>query len=350
MDRITYISNYGSDISAKDLEEIRTKSMENNARDGLTGVLMCFKGVFYQIIEGDRDQLKACFKRIQLDPRHTDIFVLNIEKDIEKRYYPRWKMKTVVLDRSTIPLARPIRYIFDSLAYTHKTLSKYAPTAILEGIQEGKEPLKWKMHQDQMVVMFSDLIGFSSIVEQASIEEVADFLNSYFEIALSTIQDSGGTISKLIGDGFLAYYPMKLAPKALVASIRIVSDLKHLRENSKSPFLKLTYCSVGLSAGKVVIGNVGTNAKMDYTVLGDVVNTASRLESYSREAGFSVLFDERLKNELPSDFSPSVMEISSFTPKGKSEELRVFTIDDPDVPFDIPPSEIRKRVWAIKSE
>jgi len=256
-------------------------------------------------------------------------------------------MKTVVLDKNTIPLIRPIRYIFNSLADTHHTLSKYAPAEVLSGIQEGKDPLKWKMQNDQMVVLFSDLIGFSTLVEQASIEEAAEFLNNYFEVALAIINHSGGTISKLTGDGFLAYYPIDLAEVALRATTQIASALKDLRESTKSPFVKLTYPSFGLSAGKVVKGNIGTKVKMDYTVLGDVVNSASRLESYTRETGFSILFDERLKTILPKDSDLSVIEINSFTPKGKSEKLRVYTLDDPNIPFDIPPWEIRERIRSV---
>ncbi len=350
MDRITYISKFSKGLTVKDIKEIGRKSEANNARDDLTGVLLCFKDVFYQIIEGPPDALYNCFNRIRIDPRHEDIFILDIKNNISQRLYGEWKMKTVFLDENTDPLISPIRDLLSFLTNTHITLKKYAPFEVLEGIQQGQNPLKWKMKRTEMVVLFTDLIGFSTLVEQAGIDDVQKVLDNYFRISLSVINSTGGTISKLMGDGFMAYYPVDHAVSALEASVEIIKRLKINRQRANSYFGKLSYCSIGISAGAVVQGNVGSLVKMDYTILGDVVNSASRLESYTRQKQYSLIFDHRFKKYLPNDLSLDIMEIGKLKPKGKTQTLKIFTISDPSIPFDQSPSHIAKKIRATPSK
>lgn len=349
MDRITYISKFGKGITDKDIKEIGSKSEANNDRDNLTGVLMCFKGVFYQIIEGASASLYKCFNRIKSDPRHEDIFILDIERNIGKRLYGEWKMKTVFLEKNTDPLISPIRDLLSSLTNTHSTLKKYAPFEVLDGIQQGQNPLKWKIKRTEMIVLFSDLVGFSTLVEKADIDDVQKVLDNYFEISLAIINRTGGTVSKLMGDGFMAYYPIDHAKSALNASVRIIRGLKNSREKALSPFEKLSYCSIGISAGAVVQGNVGSLVKMDYTILGDIVNSASRLESYTRMKKHSLIFDHRFKQYLPRDLKFDILDIGTLKPKGKTQTLKIFTVADPIIPFDRSPEEIAKMIQSIKT-
>jgi class 3 adenylate cyclase len=350
MDRITYISKFREGLTVSDIKEIGRKSEANNEKDGLTGVLMCFKGVFYQILEGPPKTLYKCFNRIKTDPRHEDIFILDIKRNINQRLYGEWKMRTVFLDENKDPLISPIRDLLASLTNTHTTLKKYAPFEVLDGIQAGQDPLKWRMRRTEMVVLFTDLIGFSTLVEKASINDVQKVLDNYFRISLSIINSTGGTISKLMGDGFMAYYPTDREADALHASVEIVNRLKKTRLAAKSHFIKLSYCSIGISAGAVVQGNVGSLVKMDYTILGDVVNSASRLESYTRKKQHAVIFDHRFKKYLPKDLSLDIMEIGALKPKGKTQTLKIFTVANPDVRFDKSPSQIAERIRSVPAE
>jgi adenylate cyclase len=131
--------------------------------------------------------------------------------------------------------------------------------------------------------------------------------------------------------------------------VEIIRELKKQRETSHSAFLKVAYCGIGLSAGSVVMGNVGSSTRQDYTVLGDVVNTASRLESYTREAGYSILFDERFREYLQR--SPNVMpilELGKQTLNGKSKTLTIYTVANADVHFDLTPEEITEEIRKIE--
>ncbi|HNA79297.1 MAG TPA: BLUF domain-containing protein, partial [Turneriella sp.] len=99
MKRLTYISSFSRPMSNKEIDEIGERSVKNNTRDGLTGVLFCFNNIFYQILEGPEDALNRCYARILKDSRHTDIFCLEVE-NITTRQYGDWAMKTVRLDES----------------------------------------------------------------------------------------------------------------------------------------------------------------------------------------------------------------------------------------------------------
>jgi len=176
-----------------------------------------------------------------------------------------------------------------------------------------------------------------------------ELAGTYFGIASRAIGKAGGKIAKLTGDGFMAYYPAAQAASALHASLEIVRELKKQRETTDSPFLKLAYCGLGLSAGSVVMGNVGSDTRQDYTVLGDVVNSSSRLESYTREAGYSILFDDRFRKYL--DQTPSVipiLDLGARTLRGKTKTSNLFTVDHADVRFDRTPLQIYQEIGKIE--
>lgn len=347
MDRITYISKFRTGLTVKEINEIGRKSSENNSKDNLTGVLICFKGVFYQILEGPVTSLYSCFKRINSDPRHEDIFILDIERNIKKRLYGEWKMKTVLLDENKDPIISPIRDLLASLTNTHATLKKYAPFEVLDGIQAGLDPLKWAMKRTEMIVLFSDLIGFSTLVENASIHEVQSVLNNYYHIGLAKIHSSGGTVSKLLGDGFMAYYPITHAEQALNASIDIINGLADARRKPKFSYEKNMYCSIGISAGEIIQGNVGSMEKMDYTILGDVVNSASRLESHTRKKKRALLFDQRFRQILPENPNFEILRIGSLKPKGKTQTLKLFTVSGPNIAFEKTPEQIARDIRGV---
>lgn len=347
MDRLTYISSYGKEISPQEISAIGRKSQVNNAKDNLTGVLLCFKGIFYQILEGDPAPLYRCFNRIQDDHRHSDLMILNIEKNVNERLYGQWKMKTMILDDSTDPITTPLRDLLNLMTRTYRTLERYVPLEVLEGIQQGIDPLSWGLERQKRVVLFVDMVGFSTMIEKINLAQLQDLLDVFFELASKAIDNTGGRISKLLGDGFMAYYSLKDASLALRGAISIVKGLKELRAVTASPFLKLAYCGIGISAGPLVMGNVGSTVKKDYTLLGDVVNSASRLETYTRKAGYNILFDHRFVKFLAKDHHWPLLKLGKYKLKGKMNELHVYTLDDPDVIFDRSPKQIAHEIMNI---
>ena len=135
--------------------------------------------------------------------------------------------------------------------------------------------------------MFSDLRGFSRISEEKEPDELLDFLNQHFEATTEIILDHGGTLLSYMGDGLLAVFgaPLDLERQEMQAILAA-------REMVKNAMERQVRIGVGIATGEAVLGDLGTTRRREYTVIGDVVNTAARLEKLTKEKGESILCDE----------------------------------------------------------
>lgn len=348
MKRLTYISSFSRPIPAAEIDDIGKRSVTNNTRDGLTGVLFCFNNVFYQILEGPEDALNRCYARILKDPRHKDIFCLEVENDIKTREFGDWAMKTVRLDESGDSLIRPIRTMLNSLARTHYVLERYSPLEVLNGLQKGEDPLKWTLKTSEKTILFSDIFSSSTFAETLSSAGFEKLLTAYYEITNRSISENGGTLSKLTGDGLMAYFKAGNAGKALDASLEICRRLDDLRNSAPegSP-LRLLYAGIGLCTGDVREGNIGSVHKYDYTLLGDSVNSAARLESVTRKVDALVVFDESMLKQIE---RPSALRtLGLYQPKGKTEQLKIYSVNYPYTRRALQLGELKKAIMGLKT-
>ncbi|MEQ9362684.1 MAG: BLUF domain-containing protein [Leptospirales bacterium] len=343
MKRITYISNFSRPLIFEDIEQIGEVSTRNNGRDSLTGALFCFRNIFYQILEGEDDAVAACFERISNDDRHDRVFILQVEKDIAHRAYPEWSMKTVVLDENTDTLVRPIKNLLDSLSKTHRILEKYTSEFVRSTIENGENPLNAPSLKKEAVVLFSDIVGSTTLAELLPVENVTALLDAYYGASISSITAHGGDVLKLTGDGFMARFPGDQAEAALDASLALQKHLQALRRNSpENSHLRLLFAGIGVSRGEVLEGNIGSGTRRDYTLLGDVVNTAARLEGVTRRVKTGLVFDERVYAALSA--REDVKKIGLYRPRGKSEHLSIYTIDDPSMVLSETGQSIRQKL------
>jgi adenylate cyclase len=349
MKRLTYISSFSRPISAQEVEEIGNKSVANNTRDGLTGVLFCFNNVFYQILEGPEDALDRCYARILRDNRHDNIFCLEVENEIPERQFGDWAMKTVRLDESADSLIRPIRTMLNSLARTHYVLERYSPQEVLAGLQKGEDPLGWKLKTSEKVILFSDIFASTTFAENLSPAEFERLIGTYYEIANRSIVESGGTVSKLTGDGLMAYFDGKDGSKAIDASMEICRRLDNARQAAAADDpIKLLYAGMGLCRGEVREGNVGSALKYDYTLLGDSVNAAARLESVTRKVDALLVFDESVLSGIA---KPSGLRgLGLYQAKGKAEHLRIYSVNYPYTRRDISANDLKLAIIELKGK
>ena len=143
-------------------------------------------------------------------------------------------------------------------------------------------------HERVMTVMFTDIRGFSTLAEHMDAKDIADLLNRHFQLLSSCIEAEGGTIDKFIGDSVMAFWgaPEQIpdhAERALRAARAIqravIADNRRRRETGE-PILA---ARAGLYTGPVVVGNIGSLSRVNYTVVGDTVNVASRIEALSKD-------------------------------------------------------------------
>jgi len=145
-------------------------------------------------------------------------------------------------------------------------------------------------------VMFSDIRGFTSMVEQQSPEETIELLNTYYILMFDAINSHGGVVNQMVGDGLMAIFgaplaladPCGCAVRAALEMSESVALFNADRQAEGKPPLKV---GIGIATGDVVAGYTGTQQRATYTCIGDTVNLAARLEAYTKEAQRMILID-----------------------------------------------------------
>ena len=123
--RIKYVSRGAMPLSAEEVEELRAVSQRNNRREGITGVLVETGGLFFQVIEGPESSVDHLYRKISADPRHSELFLLNVMTNVESRLFPEWAMKTVQLDR-TDPRREAVRVLLETAVESHRRVQRLA--------------------------------------------------------------------------------------------------------------------------------------------------------------------------------------------------------------------------------
>ena len=326
MKRITYISKITNPLSNKEIETIGEISSQNNMQINITGTLVFFEKMFFQIIEGEDKAVDRLYEKIGNDPRHHDILRLKTEYEINDRLFPTWNMKTINLDNSVDDLLRPIKILLQTVVESHSIVERYTQPTILKILNEGLNPLTIKPVPVEKIILFADIISYTAISEKMTLEGTLLFLNTYFEICSRVILGKGGEVNKFIGDGLMAYFDIGQADIAIHACLDILEELRNLRQNSgeNSP-LKLLKSGFGLAQGQVIEGNMGSHFKTDYTIIGDAVNVASRLQGLTREVKRPLVLSESLKHSTKESWS--FISLGKYNLKGKKDSSEVYSID-----------------------
>lgn len=326
MKRITYTSRLADGISAVDLEELGRKSSAANSRKDITGALVHFAGMFFQIIEGQAAEIDQLFAKIRLDPRHQNILILKTELNVVQRLFPEWSMKIINLDSNVDDLIRPVKIMLQTIIDSHGIIEQYTQPAVLKLLSLGLNPLMVPPRKVERIVLFGDIVSFSTISELLPVEKVAGMINHFLDIAGSEIAAMGGEVTKFIGDCIMAYFPGECADDAINACLNILHELEVERNKAGNQDLsRLLYCGFGLSKGDVIEGNLGSKVKTDYTILGDPVNTAARLEALTRVVKKSLIVAEEVKISARSSWN--FCSLGRLDLKGKAQSCEAFFPD-----------------------
>jgi adenylate cyclase len=148
----------------------------------------------------------------------------------------------------------------------------------------------------EVCVMFLDVRGFTAFSEKRTPEEVVGYLNALFEVAVEKVNARHGIVNKFLGDGFMAVFGAPLSDgqdckHAVEAALEILARVEELVAAGRLPATRL---GIALHAGEAVVGNVGSTMRKEYTVIGDVVNVASRVEALNKELGSQLLITDRV--------------------------------------------------------
>ncbi len=176
-------------------------------------------------------------------------------------------------------------------------------------------------------VMFSDIRGFTSLVESQPPEETIELLNTYYTLMFDAISGHGGVVNQMIGDGLMAIFgaPLPLADPSL-AAVRAALDMVEMIElfNRERVDKEPIHIGIGIASGEVVAGYTGTQQRATYTCIGDTVNLAARLEAHTKVAGRGILMDGETQAAL-SDRVP-LEPLGEVQFKGKAAAVPVFAV------------------------
>lgn len=225
-----------------------------------------------------------------------------------------------------------MNYIYEK-ARKKKVLNAFkkyvAPEIIDEISKSGDFQIKLGGENRDIAVLFVDIRGFTTMSEVLEPEQVVEILNEYLSLTTKSIFDNSGTLDKFVGDATMAVFnsPFDLPDyefKAVCAAMDIVNGGKALEKTLMEKYGRTVGFGVGVNVGPAVVGNIGCEFRMDFTAIGDTVNTAARLEANAKK-GQVLISDalyERVKDRV------EVAEIGEIPLKGKSKGVFVYEVTE----------------------
>ena len=178
-------------------------------------------------------------------------------------------------------------------------------------------------------VLFSDIRGFTALLESQGPEETIDLLNTYYMLMFDAIGSHGGVVSQIMGDGLMALFgaPLPLddcAGSAVAAGLEMVELIEQFNLERSAVKKAAIRIGIGVATGDVVAGYTGTQQRATYTCIGDTVNLASRLEAHTKVAGHGILIDDATRRALGS--SVPMQALGEVLFKGKAAAVEIFAV------------------------
>ena len=207
--------------------------------------------------------------------------------------------------------------------------SKYVSKDVLEEILKNPGKVKLGGEGREVTVFFSDVKGFTTLSEKSTPQELVGVMNEYFTLMTEEVLKRGGVLDKYIGDAIMAFWGAPIddeqqADHALQAAIGMTEKLKTLNVKLKKSGKPEIGMRIGIYTGPALAGNIGSELRLNYTVMGDTVNVASRLEGINKEYGTQIIIGENTKNQLKGSYN--LKKLGSVTVKGREEPLNIYTI------------------------
>ena len=218
-------------------------------------------------------------------------------------------------------------------AFLRNAFSHYLSTDVINELISDPEKLQLGGQEKYLTAMFTDVKGFSTVSEQLTAPDLVKLLNSYLTEMSNIILSQRGTIDKYEGDAIIAFFgaPIDLADHAVRACTSAARMKKverilnsHFLDAKLSPVPLLT--RVGINTGDMVVGNMGTDQKMDYTIMGSSVNLASRLEGVNKQYGTWILMSQKTYESGGKDFT--VRRLDRVRVVGINEPVRLYELID----------------------
>jgi adenylate cyclase len=219
-------------------------------------------------------------------------------------------------------------YLFEARSKRQFTelFGQYVPPELVSRMAEAPQKYSMSGRKETLTVLFSDVVGFTSISERLSPHDLAIFINEYLTTMSMAIRNTGGTLDKYIGDAIMAFWGAPVADDAhathaVMAALVMQEKVLELRENFRARGWPSISIGIGVSTGEMTVGDMGSKIRRAYTVMGDAVNLGSRLEGITRQYGVGILVTEETARAVKGVL---FREIDMVRVKGKENPIRIY--------------------------
>jgi adenylate cyclase len=208
--------------------------------------------------------------------------------------------------------------------------ARYVSQYALEELLKLDKPISLEGERKKVTLLFSDIRHFTSLAEELPPEDVLKLLNEYFTEMIEVIFNYGGTLDKFIGDGMMVEFGAPLDDKlqelhAVLAAVHMQLHLDKLCDKWEKEGKKRLSMGIGIHTGLVVIGNIGSELRMEYTAIGDTVNVASRLERFTKKNEKPIIISKTVYEEVKNYFI--FEDLKEIEIPGRKGMLQVYAID-----------------------
>ena len=230
--------------------------------------------------------------------------------------------------------------------------SHYVSPQVVNQLVKSPDQLTLRGEQRDLTVLFADIRNFTNISEKMDSQQLGLFMNRYLTAMGDIIMRHQGTVDKFIGDAIMAIWGAPLgqekhAENAVRASIEMIGKLAELQYAGSWKGLPTIKIGIGINTGTMSVGNFGSDKRFDYTVIGDAVNLASRLEGLNKTYGTGVIISEYTKKALGDKFAYRFLDIVRV--KGKEKPVKIYEpLQEGHLLYNLK-SEIETFEWAIRS-
>ena len=206
---------------------------------------------------------------------------------------------------------------------------QYLNPAVVEELAKNPDMLELGGKTMELTAFFSDVASFTTISEKLNEQELVELLNEYLTEMTDIVLKEFGNLDKYEGDAIMAFYGAPIpfpdhAARACYTALEMQEKLAELREKWKTEGRPELTARIGINTGPMVVGNMGSRTRMDYTIMGDAVNLASRLEGVNKQYSTDIMISEFTLEHCGSDFI--TREIDLIRVKGKSEPVRIYEV------------------------
>ena len=216
-----------------------------------------------------------------------------------------------------------------SSKFIQDAFSAYLSPDLLKELVKNPDALSLGGENKKLSILFSDIRGFTSISESMDAHSLVHLLNRYFTPMTNSVLEHKGMLDKYIGDAVMAFFnaPVDVqdhAKQACLSALDMIEKLTLLNKELAKENIPSLHIGIGINTAEVVVGNMGSNQRFNYTVMGDGVNLAARVESITKRYGVDILITEFTAKELPNDFI--YRKIEAVVVKGKEESVLLYEL------------------------